>query len=1170
MMRPTEEQAFAIDTHDKNIILVAGAGSGKTRVLVERFLALLDANRDWSLNALVAITFTEKAAREMRDRVRLSLEERQQNATAPQDRQHWSMLLASMDSARIGTIHSLCGNILRANAAEAGLDPKFDVLDETESTVFLENVVTDVLGSLQNDIESSRLLDLFEVYEAYQIKKVLLDEKLMDFPLPELHADLLAHWQTRWQDELRLLVTQLRTDEALQEALRWKAPNVDASDAFLPVWQQLQSDCQTLLTSVDAGQLVEAIQRLADVKVNTGRQANWGGKEVLALAKEHAKLLREWAKAVFARLGEPPQHNDIDKQMADYLPLWHDLIKRVQIHFSEAKLRQDVLDFNDLEQRTLDLLETHEDVRKRYQGKEFKHLLVDEFQDTNDRQWRIIKALSGVENAGSLFVVGDPKQSIYAFRGADVSVFEAVTKEITRNGGERGDLSQSFRTHKPLVDGFNRLFGALMVRDESSPVSAYQVRYGKAMDAFRKSPPEQRPHIEYFEIPSVKGDGLNAEQYRQQEAYAIARRLRDMVENGYEIYDKRRGINRPLVYGDVAILFQALSSVNLYEDVFRAEGVPFITIAGRGYYERREVHDLLNLLRALHNPADDLSLATALRSPLFGLSDDALYALRLARDEDGERFTLWQALSEAVPLLPDNERDAVQFARETLHTLHNAAGRITIYELLRQALNATGYLATISGLSEGDQRRGNVLKLLDKAQASELITMSKFRRYLDDLSAREIREGDAALDVADVVQIMSVHKSKGLEFPVVVLGDISWSNNRSLSNSFVYDDDLTACMLPVQGDDNQKPYIYNSMNERIKERDYAERKRLLYVAATRAQDALLISGRASNGANQWMAWLQPLLEAESDEFVTIHELADLPAPEDFLQKSTKRNSPLWNTVDMVTFNATTSAPYLLQDIHIQRQTQAKHISASAIGDLGSIATTQDAERDYYLNRFRRQIFYNAPATIHKVTAQQHRATVPARIVGDMVHKALQFWQLPDGTPEQDEKITALLQNYAWEQGLTVRSGIQKAVKQAFDLLENFRMTTLYAQIIDAEHNGQVFRELPFIYEHTHYTIHGIIDLLMQRADGSWVIVDYKTSKVNQAEKHPQNITEHARRYHLQVALYAQALRALLQDTIPETWVHYVRYDETVNVSFDARENALQLDIEKRLDQVLSE
>ncbi|MEQ8675080.1 MAG: UvrD-helicase domain-containing protein [Aggregatilineales bacterium] len=1197
----TDEQRKAILTHDRNLIVMAGAGSGKTFVLVERYLALLDAHNKpeipkedrWRLNQLVAITFTRKAAQEMRDRVRQALENRLRSANDAGDdeqAQLWADLVSQMDSARIDTIHGLCASLLRANAAEAGVDPDFAVLDEVEAGILLDDVIDRVLADVIEMGDDA--LALFEHYGMAGVRSTLANPALLALDLPTLPDDLMAEWQ-----DLHLQATRVGVTEFLAF--------VEQSGTFEPVDGDLIGDqwrdCLRWLGFLSNGteeHYYDALLGICAVKLTGGKQDSWGGKDILQEAKATLKLFREAATDILKQIGEPP--GERDAQAAEFLPLWVDLIQRVSASFAEIKQQNSLLDFDDLESLTRNLFIAYPEVKRRYRDNEFKHLLVDEFQDTNQRQWDIIKGLASLRADGAMFVVGDEKQSIYAFRGADVSVFGDVKQEITGNNGESLTLSQSFRTHQPLIATFNHLFSRLLTRDENSPVGAYQVTLDKKMSATRV-PPQDAPLIDFILINSAteleNGERAGAEKARQWEAYEIAQLLKAKVGTRL-IYDKGEKRTRVMRYDDVAILFRSLSQVNLYENVFKAQGIPFVTVAGRGYYDRQEVWDLLSLLKALHNPSDNLSLAVALRSPLFGLSDDALFALRLRisdADATSEENTtrklvpvrLWDALALPNDKLPADEVERVEFARKTLYALKDTSGRVTISELLRDALARTGYLAVLSGLPDGARRRGNVEKILEKAQSSGKITLGAFAQYLGDLSAREVREGEAALDVEGAVTIMTIHASKGLEYPMIVLADASWDRGAGGAKStLVYDETVgLACTIYDPDADKFQPTFVHGHIERLTNlRDSAESLRLLYVAATRAQDALVISGQVASKASGWTikGWLPQLLDGFNlfenfDEVVnnvidytlddgtrgTINLFMpeNFPPEEAFTFASDDAHSG-WETREVrsrLPIGDDLFEPPLLAEVSIRREAQVRHIAATDIANLGEIEHEIGERSQFYKDRFRRRVLHDAPATIEQIGKKQQG--VRARQVGEIVHEVLRWWRFPE--PDKEYDYHRLLRSYAWRQGITDDRLCQEAADKAYALILKFTQSEMFQRL---ERADAVYRELPFIYEVDGRIIHGIIDTLY-RIGEQWVIVDYKTSAVQQAHI-TANIDDHARRYHLQVGVYAQAVSEQLNGIVPETYVHYIRYTHTVKVEESVWRKALSRRLTERIVDVI--
>ena len=1157
-MNLTDEQYRAVYEYDRNLIVVAGAGSGKTRVLVERYLSLLDTHPDWPLSALVAITFTRKAAQEMRDRVRQALEDRLSHAADENELEMWAARLASMDSARIDTIHGLCASILRANAAEAGIDPGFVVLDEIEAGILLETVIED---TLQQALESDDAR-LFTEYERSQIEAVLRD--FAAAPVPDLPDDLFTQWQSAWEQAAKTCVERLRTNADFQTAVTWEPLHGWPQDDRLynDIWLSCFGCFDVLAdTTRPVSDCLDALNYLANtIKVQVGSSAKWGGKEAYNEAKDTLRLIRSLAQAALASIGSPP--GELEERAVTFLPLWARLIQRVQAAYRAAKREQSALDFDDLEICTRDLLVSRPVVRARYQREEFRHLLVDEFQDTNQAQWEIVQALADPHTPGCLFVVGDQKQSIYAFRGADVSVFGRVRQTLTAIGGERAEipLARSFRSHQPLVDGFNAIFGRILTRDDASPVYAYETGLGQPMDAHRQSPPSASPALELLLVDtgaeSIEPERRSADHNRRWEAYEIARRVREMVEIEQPVYDRELEAVRPVKYDDIALLFQSTSNITLYEDVFKAQDVPFVTVAGRGYYNRQEVWDLLNLLKALYNPADNLSLASVLRSPLFGLSDDALLSLRLITGDDGRPVLLWDALNQPG-LVPDDEVPLALFARDCLYELAALAGRVTISELLREALNRTGYLATLTGLPDGARRRGNIEKLLSKAESSGKITLGAFEQYLSDLSAREVREGEALIEVSGTVTLMTVHASKGLEYPVVILVDASWERGNSGDSVVIGDSDYGLCCKVYDEDENkmEATFSYRMAMQLQQMRDEAERKRLLYVAATRAQDYLLVSGQVKQSkgvwaAKGWLGWLLAALEIDdlddvSDECVDcgwgevrVVCFRDMP-PEDAFIVSDRARQSMWDQ----TFDAVPAQPPLLADVPLDRGAAARHLAVTQIADLGAIDIDSHAAE-----RFRRHVFQDAPARISTVEYSRQQG----RLTGEMVHEALRWWQ----PGAEAGSLDTLLRSYAWEQGIVDEAAQSQAIATARALLEQFYSSALYQEIAAS---GEVYRELPFIYNNGGRIIHGVIDILFQRDDGVWVIADYKTSHLGRGPTH-ETAHQHARRFYMQVGVYAVAVLEQLQvaETQLDVYIHYLRHNLTVPVKPEQWKSALRL------------
>ncbi len=1155
-MQPTSEQRDAIHIHDKNLIVVAGAGSGKTRVLVERYVQLLDDNRTWQIQSLVAITFTKAAAHEMRHRLRIELEKRAKSQPAGA----WSEHLAQLESARIDTIHGLCADLLRANAAAAGIDPLFTVLDETEAAMLLSDAVADALADIQPP-----LAKLFAQVDAYRIEKALKDAKLVNAELPILPTDvegLLAQW--RAQLDKSLLAARdslLRLDEA--SALR-KLARIPADDKLGALALQYRDAFMQMEGASDAEAVRRGLKDLLEAGAigSKGSAKAWGGSEAKQRAAEMLRVLYQRVKEICQDLSEL---NDLDRISAEALLLWDGLLRQTRRRYQDRKRAGAQLDFDDLEQLAADLL-TDPAVRARYRHAEFKHLLVDEFQDTNAAQWQIIQALADLDRGGSLFLVGDPKQSIYQFRSADVSVFNRAREDIAgRRAGMALPLNTSFRAHRSLVAQYNALFDRILKRDDSSPVRDYEVAFDGPMRAFRGDSPRDAA-LELLLLDRDMDDDSHdlstdrMTRMRRWEAFELAKRIQAIIADERPVYDRESKRSRPIRYGDIAILFRTLTNVTLYEEVFKAQGLPFITLAGRGYYDRQEVWDMLDLLRCLHNPSDDLSLATALRSPMFAFSDDLLLALRLMTDDANEPIQLWEALQRAdgdVPGIDAADLPRLQHARETLAGLRALAGRMTISELLRQALVATQYLAILTGLPDGGRRRGNIEKLLQLADDSGKITLGRFSQYLDDLTTREAREGEAALHAEDALRLMTVHASKGLEFPMVILADASRQQPRN--SRLLLADAAHGLSCQIYDGENNK-YVSGFAHKRnvklLNLKEAAEEKRLLYVAATRAQDYLLVSGSIwQNRAGAWRShgFMQLLLEALELAKINPAQAQTLsfagrplrismplaPPQPGQLYAPSRFADDLWDsTPDPDIYPP--QMPPLLKPLPDYDAT-SRHISVTTLVELGSFRYSKDAQERWD------SALHDLPP--RELGLNTNGRTQWQRLVGDIVHELLRYEAQISPQAVSDDMIEAV----AWERGVTDSRTLDGLLREARSLLHRYSQCLVSRWIRGARAEERpVHSELPFIFLWRGTVIYGVMDVLLQMAAGDWRIIDYKTSDAG------GDLARHAQRYRLQLGVYAAAARQKLALAVsPRLFLHYLRHNQTIELAASDCETELQ-------------
>ncbi|KXK19478.1 MAG: UvrD/REP helicase [Chloroflexi bacterium OLB15] len=1146
----TETQRAAIYRHDCNIAVSAGAGSGKTFILTNRFLALLEARPEWRLNQIVAITFTQKAAGEMRDRVRELLLAK----AAETGDEQWQARLNEMDSARIGTIHSLCASLLRANAAVMGIDPDFAVLDDAQSLLMRQNAVEDSLRDLAGMPES--VLTLFDEYDPQLVINTLGES--LRFDMRDLPPNLFERWNQAYEFALQQTIRQLTHTELVAAARDFGFEGINGSDKLTEVWHECAGHMRALSSS-DPETAFNALRALSQARVgNVGGGGVWGD-----VKSYRAVLIGAVAacKEAFATLGDAP--NDNDARAALLLEGWRQAVTLAGDHYQRLKDAAHALDFDDLELKTRELLAIPE-VAARYDGAEFQHLLVDEFQDTSGAQWHIVRALANPQRAGALFIVGDPKQSIYRFRGADPTTFEQAQRAIIGSGGLSLSLDESFRSHQPLVGCFNAAFSRILIRDELSPVARYQSTLGMPMHAHRVQPPCDEAAIELCLYNPKRMDEANSEERRVWEAQTIARQIQTLISSGRPCYDKTQHITRPLNYGDFAILFRGMRYVTLYETGLRDAGIPYVTLGGRSYYDRPEVWDVLHLLIALHNPNDELALASALRSPLFGFSDEMLLALRMP-DGDRARPTLWRALMAGSRRISETDQETAAFARKTLQKLSDLSGRISVAELMQLALDETGYLAILTALPDGARRRMNVEKLVSLAMqpAAASQSISTFTHTVQNLTELEVRESEAVVSVEGAVQIMSVHASKGLEFPAVIIADAANVGRRGSPELLLNDPDLGwVCRLQRSDDSDETPqaFAYRRAAYLEAQRDDAESRRLLYVAATRAQDLLIVSGEDKSDKTDWVSLLRSGLQIEAapSEDQAYEEIpfqgdwgtGRLIFPEYTVDERPAARRRAIAPFSMPETNITPEMPPLLTPLPTY-QPRIQGVRATALAALSDFVFAEPSQRLFMHTRWRAENLQSGAHTISRAVAMPGR--ISGVIIGELIHRALRW----DTTAELQADLLERLQSEAWEMGLIREQDRIAAARQAYKAMIAVRKSAVYQQVLTAK---QCFRELPFVLQLGRHTIHGTIDVVLQRNDGTWALIDYKTAAAP---------SQQAERDTLQVSVYAHAAAELLVLDDMDVYIHYIRSNQTIEIARASWQQAFT-GIEQAISEIISE
>lgn len=1142
------QQKEAVFNENPALVVTAGAGSGKTRSLVGRFLRLLE--RGYPLRSILAITFTEKAAREMRSRIRAALSQPMENNStaknakgAKENQENLSVLStpggSNIDSARIGTIHSLCAEILRLYPAQAGLDPAFEVLEEGLAAALKAEAVEAALAWAAENTESAALFGALRESELRQALGILLEHRLEILELTAKNAksakkdpgrpgvlsglsgsiefaEILTAYLSTYLDSPAWL-------DSLAGLSAFAAQNPDdklelSRREVLARWDEVQS-------ARAAGKWDPLLAGLAALRkaidTRSGRKDAWAEPD-LAAVRACMAALKENYDANLKFLAEKSRFV-LDVQAAALLPALLRLLDIVLLEYQRRKDERQALDFDDLEGRAAQILTENPAVRASLQA-ELRAVLVDEFQDTNERQRLIVYALTGFsplpkgEGPGGrvvdLFIVGDSKQSIYKFRGADVSVFRQVQRDIQASGGQRLDLDLTFRAHSGLLETLNALLAPIL-GETDDPARPYLVPFAP-LRAYHQEPRSkaQPPFVELH-----LGLGESAEEGRQVAAAALAARLQEL--------HRQEGFD----WGEMALLFRASTHFPDYENALETAGIPFITVAGRGFYDRPEIRDLLNILAAIADPADDLALVGLLRSPAFAIPDSEIYQLRVphreARKEREEKEFVSVLSGLRSSTIPSHQR-----AYLILEELHSLAGRAPAAAVLKRLLDLTGYRAILASArnpgnagTSGARMVRNVEKLLADAHRSRLVSLPAFLAYIRTLRDVGMREGKAPADpspsgndatgpgqapTSGAVQLMTVHKAKGLEFPLTVLADAAYEPRPRSAKVQVAESGL---LLDLK-DGDFHPTAWQIATRLDDEREGAEDCRLLYVAATRAREKLLISGHVKakkDGTLSIGGWLGRLglEQIQMDE--------DLSAP---------RTVPLDQPGLSLTLYPISTASASASPAPAPPSPANPYPKPDLLAPITPSAPVTDEK-----TRTRES---DPPLRVWRIVPQTKHPHAPAWVVGKLVHEALRRWRFPgDGFED-------FLRPFALEAGLTGVSEIHAAVQESRRLLERLRTHPLFAELDAAERHHEVSYFTP--------EERGIIDLLY-RSQGNWCIIDFKTDRLHTEAEARAAI--HANGYDQQVARYARAAVAQLKVPI-KTRLVFLNLDNQLAI-FDLQE-----------------
>ena len=918
MSAPTPDQQRAIDAIGDTLV-VAGAGAGKTRTLVDRVVALTLREEDpVPIDHILMVTFTDAAAAEMRGRIRERLEKHLQVCPGPAIEKQ----LALLDTAQIGTLHGFCLQLVREHFYELGLDPLVIVMDDADSKLLAAETLDEMLdrhyagksetsAAVQALIHDhargndrpirSLILALHNHAQSLPDPEGWLAEQMAGFDdeSSEKWAELLTSGFSSWREQWLESLTPLAADN----------PNA--------------SQCLDTLSAVSEAaareQICEATKRVVEIGTS------WPKGQKGRLEKPIKKIFAEASFLHSLSRDEQALTDDWNWSRPHMLALLG-LAREFETSFSRAKREQAAADFADLEQFALRLLWDRDEDKPTVVAREWRarleHVFVDECQDINAAQDQIIQAVSREGAEANRFLVGDVKQSIYRFRQADPRIFQRRSDDwrSDSSAGQTLPLADNFRSHEGILNFVNELFIGLMRREIGGVEfdEAAFIRFGapEHRGHFTVKPDEPTRvelHVQLTgksedndsEVADAAGIGVGlADLSRvEKEARMVGMRLRELKESAFPVWDEEISDHRAADWSDMVVLLRSPGAkAESYAKEFARLGVPVETARG-GFYDATEVGDFLSLLMTLDNPLQDIPLLAVLRSPLVGLSLNELAVVRLTERKGALWFALKQFHRVADPdektIESEARRKAVAAAQAKVARFLEAHARWrklaregSLSHSLESAIDETCYEDWLSARERGAQRRANLNRFLSQARRFDQFQrqgLFRFLRHIEAQRENDVEPEPAGVDASNAVRLVSIHRSKGLEFPIVALAELGGSFNfTDLRGDIVLDEKLGLCprVIPPGGHRAYPSLPHWLAGRHQRAEQLGEEMRLLYVATTRAKDLLILGGSATRKtveekwgeapmaspsapdllkANRYLDWLGPAIGRLTDD-----------------------------------------------------------------------------------------------------------------------------------------------------------------------------------------------------------------------------------------------------------------------------------------------------------------
>ncbi|WP_079709133.1 helicase-exonuclease AddAB subunit AddA [Paraliobacillus ryukyuensis] len=1232
----TKEQEEAIYTSGTDTLVAAAAGSGKTAVLVERIIQKLVAkDHPVDIDTLLVVTFTNAAAQEMRNRVAEALESALEQSP---DSQHLKKQLALLQQASISTLHAFCMDLIRRNAYVLDIDPGFRIADDVEADLLRQEVLEDlfeswyakaseeegaffaVIDSFSNDrsdVEVEELiLQLYDFSMQNPWPEEWLDQLLAMYDVSSDIAEADIPWLSILKKDVhrQLNAMQEEAKQALEKTKENDGPYhyADAIEEDLHMIQEAKAKLTMGWEQTRQYFIEGKFKALSRKKVDCNEETK---EQVKDLRNKYKKRWNDLAGDWFSR--------KLSAYLADMqamYPMMQELVsmvKEFKSNYTMLKKQQALVDFSDLEHYTLEILLSEaatpdnnlpSDVAKALQHK-FTEVLVDEYQDTNLVQETILSLIT-TKDPGNLFMVGDVKQSIYRFRHAEPSLFIEKYKQFATDAhpAKRIDLARNFRSRQQVLAAANYIFRQLL--DEEVGDIAYdedaELVYGNLL---YEQIPVANPNTEVVVIDRDTNEAPESEdkeetledlQKAQIEARAYADRINRWIGNKEEapmkIMDKATGQERSLQYRDIVILMRSMTWAPTIMEELKQQGIPVYAELASGYLEAIEIKIMISLLKVIDNPQQDIPLASVLRSPIVGLNENDLAEIRLAK----KHVSYYEALQtyKATVADPVKQKQLTTFLTQ-LKEWREQARQGALAALIWQIYRDTGYYDFVGGIAGGRQRQANLRALYDRARSYEATSFRGLFRFLrlidrmeengDDLgAARALGESE------DVVRIMTIHKSKGLEFPVVIVGAMDKQfNQQDLRKKYLLHKDLGFGSRYIDPEKRlmYPTLAYHALKQQMKQENWAEEMRVLYVALTRAKEKLVMIGTVASFEKKLTKW-QEVID-HPNWVLPAHYRLETNSYLDWVASSLIRHTQ----ADALRNQAPTGVPSLIVEDASTWEIQLEHANTYRAQQVDSATEKRDvvdkiktwqpvdqtdsaldekvSQRLTFTYPNQQAASYRAKQTVTELKRQQEvidtysdnqliRAFQPpimkrpafmqkekrltAAEIGTAMHTVMQ--QLPFTKKWQVPEINEAVQEMVEKEMLT-QNQADTIDPQA---IAGFFETDIADQILQS---NELHREVPFSFtmpakevypdwdssEEERVFIQGVMDLIVPINDG-WMLIDYKTDSI-QSGTDKERLIE---RYRVQLNLYGKALAEIWQQPVVKKYLYF--FDQCLLIEVD--------------------